>query len=96
MTWLLYHGPVVIPLDFSSCRLYNIHDSMHLQGSIRARGNRASDSIEEVSRGMYDLLVVGAGLYGAVMAREAADAGMRVLVIEKRDQVGGNIRTEQV
>ena len=42
----------------------------------------------------YDYLIVGAGLYGATFARIAADAGRKVLVIDKRDNVGGNIYTE--
>ena len=45
---------------------------------------------------MYDYLIVGAGLYGAVCARELADAGKRVLVIEKRDHIAGNVYTERV
>ena len=44
---------------------------------------------------MYDYLIVGAGLYGAVMARELTDAGRRVLVIDKRDHIGGNVYTEK-
>lgn len=44
----------------------------------------------------YDYLVVGAGLYGAVFAHEAAAAGKRVLVIDKRPNIGGNIYTEPV
>ncbi len=44
---------------------------------------------------MYDYLVVGAGLYGAVFAREAADAGKKVLVIDRRPHVGGNVYTEK-
>ena len=36
---------------------------------------------------MYDYLIVGAGLYGAVFARQMADAGERVFVIEKRDHI---------
>ena len=44
----------------------------------------------------YDYLVVGAGLYGAVFARQAADRGKRVLVIEKRPHLAGNIYTENV
>lgn len=44
----------------------------------------------------YDYLVVGAGLFGAVFARQAADAGKRVLVIDRRDHVGGNIYTEEI
>lgn len=45
---------------------------------------------------MYDYLVVGAGLYGAVFAREAIKAGKKVLVIDKREHIGGNIYTEEV
>ena len=44
----------------------------------------------------YDYLVVGSGLYGAVFAREAADRGKKVLVIDKRSNVAGNIYTEKV
>ena len=43
---------------------------------------------------MYDYLVVGARLFGAVFAREAADCGKKVLVIDKRPNVAGNIYTE--
>lgn len=45
---------------------------------------------------MYDYLVVGAGLYGAVFASEAKKKGKNVLVIEKRDHIGGNVYTENV
>ena len=44
----------------------------------------------------YDYLIVGAGLYGAVFAREAADAGRKVFVIDKRDHISGNVYTEDV
>ena len=44
----------------------------------------------------YDFLIVGAGLYGASFARMAADAGRRVLVIDKRDCVGGNACTVEI
>ena len=44
----------------------------------------------------YDYLIVGAGLYGAVFARQAMDAGKRVLVIDRRGHVGGNVYTEKV
>ena len=44
----------------------------------------------------YDYLIVGAGLYGAVCAREAAKAGKRVLVIDKRPHIAGNVHTEEV
>ena len=45
---------------------------------------------------MYDYLVVGSGLYGSVFAREAANRGKRVLVVEKRDHIGGNVYTEEI
>ena len=45
---------------------------------------------------MYDYLIVGAGLYGAVFAREAVKAGKSVLVIDKRDTIAGNVYTEDV
>lgn len=45
---------------------------------------------------MYDYLVVGAGLYGSIFAREMTKRGYRVLVIEKRDSIGGNIYTENI
>lgn len=44
----------------------------------------------------YDYLIVGAGLYGAVFARQAADAGKRVLVVDKRSHIAGNVYTETV
>ncbi|MDO5298993.1 MAG: UDP-galactopyranose mutase [Clostridia bacterium] len=44
----------------------------------------------------YDYLIVGAGLCGAVFAHEARAAGKRVLVIEKRQSVAGNVYTESV
>ena len=44
----------------------------------------------------YDYLVVGAGLYGAVFARQAADAGKKVLVVDRRGHIGGNVYTEKV
>ena len=43
---------------------------------------------------MYDYLVVGAGLFGAVFACEARKAGKQVLVIDKRDHIAGNVYTE--
>ena len=38
----------------------------------------------------YDTLIVGAGFAGAVTARRLAEAGRRVLVLEKHDHIGGN------
>lgn len=45
---------------------------------------------------VYDYLVVGAGLYGATFAREAADAGRKVLVIDRRPHIAGNVYTEDI
>ena len=45
---------------------------------------------------MYDYLIVGTGLYGAVFALEAKKAGKSVLVIDKRSDVGGNVHTKIV
>ena len=44
---------------------------------------------------MYDYLIVGAGLFGAVFANEAKKCGKKVLVIDKREHIGGNIYTEE-
>ncbi len=44
----------------------------------------------------YDYLIVGAGLYGAVFAQKAMEAGKTCLVIEKRAHIAGNIYTEAV
>lgn len=43
---------------------------------------------------MYDYLIVGSGLFGAVFACEAKRAGKSVLVLERRDHVGGNVYCE--
>jgi len=45
---------------------------------------------------MFNYLIVGAGLYGAVCARQLTDAGKTVLVVEKRPHVAGNVYTETV
>jgi len=45
---------------------------------------------------IYDYLIAGAGLFGAVCARELTDAGKRCLVVEKRDHIAGNCYTKAV
>ena len=45
---------------------------------------------------VYDYVIVGAGLYGAVFAREAVKKGKKVLVIDKRPNIAGNVYTEQI
>ena len=44
----------------------------------------------------YDYLVVGAGLYGAVFAQKAKEAGKTVLVIDKRPNIAGNVYTQEI
>ncbi len=44
----------------------------------------------------YDYLVVGSGLFGSIFANEARNAGKTVIVVEKRDHIGGNIYTEEI
>ncbi len=45
---------------------------------------------------MYDYLIVGAGLYGAVVAHELTKRGKQCLVIDRRDHIAGNIYTQTV
>ena len=44
----------------------------------------------------YDYLIVGSGLFGSVFAHEAKKAGHSVIVVEKRDHIGGNVYTEKI
>ena len=43
----------------------------------------------------YDYLIVGSGLFGSTCARLLFDAGLKVLVIDKRNHIAGNIYTEK-
>jgi UDP-galactopyranose mutase len=45
---------------------------------------------------MYDFLIVGAGLFGSTFANLAHNKGYKVLVIDKRNHIGGNIYTEKI
>ena len=45
---------------------------------------------------MYDYLIVGSGLYGSICAYEFNKLGYKVLVLEKRSHIGGNIYTENM
>ena len=59
-------------------------------------------SIMEDARGAsgfmnkYDILIVGSGLFGATVAYRARKAGKKVLVLEKREHLGGNVYCEKV
>lgn len=44
----------------------------------------------------YDYLIVGSGLFGACFAHEAKSVGGKVLIVEKRDHIAGNVYTEDV
>ena len=44
----------------------------------------------------YDYIIAGSGLFGAVFAHEAVKKGKKVLVLERRGHIGGNIYTEKV
>ena len=46
-------------------------------------------------RNHYDFLIVGSGLFGATFAERALKNGKSVLVLEKRNHIGGNIYTEK-
>lgn len=50
----------------------------------------------DMSNQKYDFLIVGAGLFGAVFAHEAKATGKKVLVIDKRPNIAGNVYTEKV
>lgn len=43
----------------------------------------------------YDYLIVGAGFFGAICARELTNSGYKCLVIDKRNHIGGNCYTEE-
>ena len=44
----------------------------------------------------YDYLVVGTGLFGAVFAQQAKEAGKSVLMVDKRSHIAGNVYCELV
>lgn len=45
---------------------------------------------------MYDIIIVGSGFYGSVYAHEATKRGLKCLVIDKRNHIGGNCYTEKI
>ena len=61
-------------------------DGLLLRGPIHQHGKAVT--------GMADYLIVGAGLFGAVCARELRLAGRSVRVIDRRDHIAGNVYTE--
>ena len=61
----------------------------------RKNMNNLVEDVEMVKTD-YDYLVVGAGLYGAVFAHEATQKGKKVLVVDKRPNIAGNVYTEEI
>lgn len=55
-----------------------------------------SEEQERIQMKKYDYLIVGAGLYGAVMAYELGKKGKNCLVIDRREHIGGNIYCEKM
>jgi len=45
---------------------------------------------------VYDFLIVGAGFFGSTFARSVAEKGKKVLLVEKRNHIGGNCYTEKI
>ena len=58
--------------------------------------NKKGKKKEDYVMKKYDYLIVGAGLFGAVFAHEAKEAGKTCLVIDKRNHIAGNIYTDKV
>lgn len=49
-----------------------------------------------MKKSKYDFLIVGAGMFGSICARELTDSGFKCLVIDKRHHIGGNCYTEKI
>lgn len=62
--------------------------------SLAIRADTTYHLNEDLEVSGYDAIVAGAGLWGCTLARVLADAGKRVLVLERRDAPGGNCRCE--
>ena len=63
---------------------------------LRKKGDIFVADIKKEKIMKYDYLIVGAGLFGAVFAYEAKKQGKKVLVIDKREHIGGNIYSKEV
>ncbi len=87
-------------LDHGKIRM--IGDAQEVCDAYQAEQERKTQERREARRaklrekgGKYDYLVVGAGLFGAVFAREMTRSGKRCLVIDRRSHIGGNAYTEE-
>ena len=89
----LDHGTVLMSGDTEPvCNAYTTREDRVYSFDWKVREDR--EKLDENDK--FDYLVVGAGLYGAVFASEARKYGKKVLVIDRRDHVGGNVYTERV
>ena len=89
----LDHGDVIMAGDAREvCDAYSTRQEQIVLIEKKEKEERKMQK----SGNKYDYLVVGAGLYGAVFAHEAAAAGKRCLVIDKRNHIAGNIYTEKI
>jgi len=68
----------------------------HIKSKNAARLSHTSYFLTGTEAFMYDYLIVGAGLYGAVFAHELTKQGKTCLVIDRREHIAGNIYTENV
>jgi UDP-galactopyranose mutase len=68
--------------------------SKHAAGTAALRGLMAT-TVAPISRDAFDVLIVGAGLFGSTCAYELTRRGLKCLVLEKRRHIGGNCYTEQ-
>ncbi len=88
----LDHGEVLMSGDTGIvCDAYTTREDKVYSFDWKVNESQKNLELEE----KYDYLVVGGGLYGAVFANTARKYRKKVLVIERRDHVGGNIYTER-
>lgn len=69
---------------------------MHGCNVITTRRDKKFTRKETTKMKQYDYLIVGSGLYGAVFAQQAMAKGKKVLVIDKRPNIAGNVYTEDI
>lgn len=60
-----------------------------------ALNNEISGERTMINNGPVDVIVVGAGVSGLAAARQLQDAGVKVLVLEGRDRIGGRVWTDR-
>ena len=89
----LEHGEVLMEGDPDTvCDAY-----MHRPDRVYSYSRKLEEDRALLEQGKrVDYLVVGAGLFGSIFAREARLAGKSVAVIDQRDHIGGNVYTEKI